>query len=659
MDSLFEDIQQVLLAEKVDVDAMLADVTDPARIEKWWREVLTRTGKEQSEEEIKTTAKTYANVASNMIRNDVEKVKSWKKDDRVQVGIRHIKFICLFLLIHDEFPSEEDAIVFMKSFKFVRKMDPEALRATSVVAINLSSYGAMVTRSVDNVSQYLELNIPEVQNYTFDPKKSLNQNLYQIELAVEEHNKAWEGWAQVDEDAGEKIVKYYKEQKLAWFNLNTAYCPKEREAMGHCGNSPRSHTDDVIYSLSNIKQRHDKVWFRQPHVTAILEDDGMFGEIRGKQNKRPVDKYAPFIKDLMLLEGVKGMKGPRWPEEEGNWSWEDFSEDQQEEILAAKPNFDYEGSSGEKDSHSSRYIRGDDFDPNELLDEIPHLHNVTITSIEDNGDFVVDTVLSIGDFAQRSNWVMQSITDAFNEMEYVYPDGMDEDEAEELHEERVSFFIDLIYAGFAYRTSDEAWEEFQKNKEELQYDPKKFFAVFLHENLDFFKRFYSEILNQKEFDFITPEQKEQRIINAIYKNLESKGIFEDDDGMPPEFDVLFKNTMKTLAEDIMSAYNIMKTDRSIDDLDLDRADMIRVISRSEVATMADDYMEMDIDASDAIGAVLDRSFMDDVEGWEPEIEFQSAEYQRLFDLLFDPSAYRLSKPAEIRLKTKIEQAFKR
>ena len=664
MDLLLEEIQEVLLMEKVDVDAMLADLTDPARLEKWYRELLKMAGEYEAlgEDGFKKNAEITTQTFSKMIKNDVEKVKSWKRDDRVQVGIRHIKFMVLFLFINSTLENKDKAAEFIKTFKFVRKIDSNALESMiSIAGLNLS-YEQIVTNSIDNITNnYFSLNIAEIQNYTFDPKKTLGQNILALSELLDEHNEKWQGWAQVDEDAGEKIVKYYKPQKLAWFNLNTAYCPKEQEAMGHCGNSPRSYTDDVIYSLSTIKQRHDKVWFRQPHVTAILEDDGRFGEIRGKQNARPVDKYGPYIKDLMLLDGVKGIKGPRWPEEEGNWTWDDFTEEQQEEILAAKPDFAFEESiGGAANTEASRYINGDDFDPNELRDEIGYLNYVSINGIESNGDFIIDTGLSIGDFIQNNSYITESLSVALDVIEYVYPPGMDEVDAEVLHEERINYFNDMLYEACGVRNSEDIWESFKRVQEELQYNPRPFLGQFIHENQDFFRRFYAEIMDQEEFDFITPDQKTQRIINAIYKNLESKGVFEENDGMPSEFDILLKNAMKTLAENVMAAYGVEDTDRTIDDLDLDRADMIIRKSRSQIADYAIDYIDYeDITAAEAITAILDRDFKDELESWDPDIEFETVKYQRLFDLLFDPSAYRMSKSAEIELKTKIEQAFKK
>lgn len=130
---------------------------------------------------------------------------------------------------------------------------------------------------------------------------------------------------------------------LAWWLLPRASCPAEGDAMGHCGNSPMSNRTDIsILSLrSPVTSKGETRW--EPHATFILHrtgdetGTGTLGEMKGKENTKPVRKYWPYIVDLLKDPRIVGTDGGGYLPEE-NFNPQDLNPEQREEIEEANPN---------------------------------------------------------------------------------------------------------------------------------------------------------------------------------------------------------------------------------------------------------------------------------------------------------------------------------
>lgn len=114
-----------------------------------------------------------------------------------------------------------------------------------------------------------------------------------------------------------KIVERYADGYY-WKDLETNVSKDEAQAMGHCGTDRQATT---LLSLRDPKG--------EPHVTmAYNEDTGNITQIKGKNNKRPVDKYMNYVKDY-LEKGVKNNRVKSF-----NWSYgRDLEKDEVEELL--------------------------------------------------------------------------------------------------------------------------------------------------------------------------------------------------------------------------------------------------------------------------------------------------------------------------------------
>ena len=120
--------------------------------------------------------------------------------------------------------------------------------------------------------------------------------------------------------------------KYAWVKLDRAYCSREGSAMGHCGNTATPKEGDRILSfrtkVSGGKQR--------PHLTFILDKNGYLGEMKGRANEKPSEKYHPYIIDLLQKDFVKGIKGGGYLPE-SNFSITDLAQEQMNALISKKP----------------------------------------------------------------------------------------------------------------------------------------------------------------------------------------------------------------------------------------------------------------------------------------------------------------------------------
>lgn len=95
------------------------------------------------------------------------------------------------------------------------------------------------------------------------------------------------------EDETGKILKTY-DDGWYWIDLETTDCKAEGEAMGHCGVTTES---DTMWSLRKNKS---------PHVTmAVNTNTNTITQIKGRNNKKPIEKYHSYIVDIILDSGLK------------------------------------------------------------------------------------------------------------------------------------------------------------------------------------------------------------------------------------------------------------------------------------------------------------------------------------------------------------------
>jgi len=91
----------------------------------------------------------------------------------------------------------------------------------------------------------------------------------------------------MDINAGRVVERY--PDGYYWMDLGTNNSSDEGQAMGHCGVDGRATT---LISLRDEKG--------EPHVTlAYNEKTKNIGQVKGKNNKRPVEKYMNYVNDFL------------------------------------------------------------------------------------------------------------------------------------------------------------------------------------------------------------------------------------------------------------------------------------------------------------------------------------------------------------------------
>lgn len=173
--------------------------------------------------------------------------------------------------------------------------------------------------------------IPQVQNIVFEW-----QTPYQLFNVMHEQEKVWREkrkGAIKHNDEDEVYIQFT--DGFAWVLLDRASCEEEGDAMGHCGNRGSPKGGDRILSLRKpILIDGEKHW--QPSLTFILKRDGMLGEMKGKGNEKPAERYHRYIISLLESDIVKGIVGGGYMPQ-NNFSMADLPEEEAERLMEKKP----------------------------------------------------------------------------------------------------------------------------------------------------------------------------------------------------------------------------------------------------------------------------------------------------------------------------------
>lgn len=109
--------------------------------------------------------------------------------------------------------------------------------------------------------------------------------------------------------AGRKVEEYA--DGFYWVDLDTNNSPDEGQAMGHCG------ADGAATTLLSLRNPQGG-----PHITiAYNENTKNIAQVKGKQNKRPIDKYMKYAEDFLGKMIKKGKV------ESFNWSYPAYGKD--------------------------------------------------------------------------------------------------------------------------------------------------------------------------------------------------------------------------------------------------------------------------------------------------------------------------------------------
>jgi hypothetical protein len=169
-----------------------------------------------------------------------------------------------------------------------------------VISGYLKGENKELDKVTDNVMNILNQYFIKVLDYVNSPLHDNKPNVNRLSLndALEKSNQ-WHKeieqnqGKQIEDEDGELIMEF--PDGFYWIDLETSRSEQEGESMGHCGNTNQGTT---LLSL-----RRD----RYPYVTvAYDENDKIITQIKGRGNKKPVERYHKYVVDLIIeLEAEK------------------------------------------------------------------------------------------------------------------------------------------------------------------------------------------------------------------------------------------------------------------------------------------------------------------------------------------------------------------
>jgi hypothetical protein len=196
---------------------------------------------------------------------------------------------------------------------------------------HLDFYAAV--RVIKNlIGHVVTLKYSKIANFVYG-----NKNIYQVfnEMTALEQEYIERSKGFVETEPGDKIVMKFPDG-FVWMMLNRAYCDKEGAAMGHCGNAG-AKTGQILSLREPATFEGKKGW--KPSLTFILHPDGSLGEMKGRGNQKPAEKYHPYIvallKSDMIMKVVGGGYLPK-----NNFAIQHLDPETQKALLDERPEFE-------------------------------------------------------------------------------------------------------------------------------------------------------------------------------------------------------------------------------------------------------------------------------------------------------------------------------
>ena len=230
------------------------------------------------------------------------------------------------------------------------------------------------------LQHFLSLPIQQIQEIKWTTQ-SPNELISEFKEYENEWKESSNTRNQIKYNAGNeptKIIDFYN--GFAWFDLEKSYCDQESQSMGHCGNSGGRGT---IFSLRKFVANSDgkTIWYP---VLTFISHDGVLGEMKGRGNDKPSERYHSYIVALLKSDYVEGIKGGGY-KPENNFKMSDLSDDEREELIKLKPDLGELSDMYEKEGMTPRVL-------NRLESALDSLYLPTdsLRYIKDENEFIVE-----------------------------------------------------------------------------------------------------------------------------------------------------------------------------------------------------------------------------------------------------------------------------
>jgi hypothetical protein len=120
----------------------------------------------------------------------------------------------------------------------------------------------------------------------FPQRNMQNTPMEEAVLEVSEWIRGGQGEFSIPTEEGQTVIHRF-DDGYYWLDLNSNVCVKTGASMSHCEGDTRAETLLSLRDANHV-----------PHVTIAYNRDGTYTQAKGKGNKKPIEKYFPYIIEL-------------------------------------------------------------------------------------------------------------------------------------------------------------------------------------------------------------------------------------------------------------------------------------------------------------------------------------------------------------------------
>jgi len=296
--------------------------------------ILEGKARDKKIKKVKEKIKKFANL-SCIYDWSIEKCTSDRSTEGLQYAVwvaNHLKYVVVNAI-------KETAIYYIKDLTNKRIEDYIKNGKDSDKELEEAIVKDWNDEGVENVVVGMQEHLNDNVNYVLDWLKSpLRDEKFNLgELTFDDaydKSKTWhnslKATGKVVDETGEIFIEF--DDGSYWIDLQTTNSEDEANAMGHCG---VTNDGDTLLSFRDKN--------KSPHVTvAFGSSDGAIYQMKGRNNKKPVEKYHKYIYRLLVDPELKPKYFAYEYLKEEDFNMSDFNKETFDKVYNYNPNLVYQ-----------------------------------------------------------------------------------------------------------------------------------------------------------------------------------------------------------------------------------------------------------------------------------------------------------------------------
>lgn len=241
---------------------------------------------------------------------NIPEVYNWSHDLEPKFSIWIANQIKNILMDYVDIKKSEikQSVATKEVFGFIEEITEDKLKGDNINKLSEESK-QWIKEKIGEIKNSNQYKFKEVIDWLTNPlnDEKINLSNYDIDEAyfdaVEWHKGLKATGSAIENETGTVIMTF--PDGYYWIDLETSDCKEEGESMGHCATTD----SDTIFSLRDHKKR--------PHVTVAYQNErteanengeeenyGFITQMKGKENTKPIEKYHPYIMELLKSPNV-------------------------------------------------------------------------------------------------------------------------------------------------------------------------------------------------------------------------------------------------------------------------------------------------------------------------------------------------------------------